>query len=279
MLSVTSSVVVLLVSMLVVSDAAKLQFAAESQSCPGDSSTCDPENTCCQNKNGDWGCCRFKDAVCCSDGAHCCPQGTRCNVDQTTCDPVATNVSVPAVPKPSLTTPAPQHNVGLVCPDHSSCAYAGAACCRRYTSGYGCCVYPTNVCCDDGLHCCPSGTICDQLHLQCLRYPSTERIQMTKLTESRDVTGIVDALPSKQEQAEEQKAEVVYCPDGTYCPDYNTCCPYYTGGYGCCPMIAAVCCPDKQHCCASGYTCSSTGDCTRSSDNHHLPWVNLATKP
>ena len=51
---------------------------------------------------------------------------------------------------------------------------------------------------------------------------------------------------------------VVKCPDKvSECPDNNTCCTTMKGGYGCCPILNAVCCKDQKHCCPHGYQCSS----------------------
>ena len=41
------------------------------------------------------------------------------------------------------------------------------------------------------------------------------------------------------------------CPDQqSVCPDGTTCCELESGAYGCCPLPNAVCCSDKEHCCA-----------------------------
>ncbi|XP_039593444.1 progranulin-like [Polypterus senegalus] len=39
---------------------------------------CPGLHTCCRNANGGWGCCRFSQGVCCSDGLTCCRYGTTC---------------------------------------------------------------------------------------------------------------------------------------------------------------------------------------------------------
>lgn len=46
------------------------------------------------------------------------------------------------------------------------------------------------------------------------------------------------------------------CPGGGQCSGVETCCLMSSGQYGCCPYSSAVCCPDREHCCPSGYTCS-----------------------
>lgn len=43
--------------------------------CPDHKTKCRPNQTCCSNKRGSFGCCPYPGATCCSDGAHCCPHG------------------------------------------------------------------------------------------------------------------------------------------------------------------------------------------------------------
>lgn len=148
------------------------------RACPGCQWVCEDDETCCQMLSGDWGCCFLPNAVCCPDGRTCCPHGHRCNVKKLRCDPTVNTTIVDVVTRsqPIIT----EADVGLVCPDHSQCPTAGAACCRQYSGRYGCCAYPQNVCCDDGIHCCPVGTVCDQLRLLCLPYPSSSAAMSLK---------------------------------------------------------------------------------------------------
>lgn len=39
------------------------------------------------------------------------------------------------------------------------------------------------------------------------------------------------------------------------CPDTATCCLIGATIYGCCPMIDAVCCDDRTHCCPPNTKC------------------------
>ncbi|MFT7809522.1 Granulins precursor-like [Arapaima gigas] len=51
-------------------------------------------------------------------------------------------------------------------------------------------------------------------------------------------------------------AEAVICPDGeSECPDETTCCQLPDNTWGCCPMVKAVCCEDRRHCCPQGTKC------------------------
>ena len=38
--------------------------------CPGGQLTCSTSQTCCQMQSGNYGCCPFPNAVCCSDGIY-----------------------------------------------------------------------------------------------------------------------------------------------------------------------------------------------------------------
>jgi hypothetical protein len=265
-----------------------LDQVASTQLCPGNKATCEAESTCCTTVSGDASaCCPLKNAVCCADGAHCCPAGTTCNMDRATCDvtiPGSNMTARPAVRKQQTTTPAPDplsHGVGVTCPDRvSQCPVAGAACCRRAaSSSFGCCNYPMNVCCDDGYHCCHSGTVCGQTRLLCIPFPSaTQSLPWTELTASSSAS--LDAAAAAAVEAvvpSEQKAEYIVCPDGGLCPDLNTCCMLTSGRYGCCPYYRATCCQDRVHCCPNGKHCTDTGLCVGSGDDK-LPWAALTRR-
>ncbi|KAL3219862.1 hypothetical protein MRX96_005624 [Rhipicephalus microplus] len=47
------------------------------------------------------------------------------------------------------------------------------------------------------------------------------------------------------------------CPDGSICNTGGTCCKLGRRRYTCCPLPDAVCCPDREHCCPSGYACDN----------------------
>jgi hypothetical protein len=262
--------------------------AAAVQLCPDSKSTCDSQSTCCSTGDGASACCPLENAVCCADGAHCCPAGTTCNNERASCDVIPSNVTRPAVRKQSLrddvSTPASYGqsvaaSVWMVCPDGSQCVYAGAACCRQgYSGRFSCCNYPLNVCCDDGVHCCHSGTVCDQLRLLCIPYPSAapERQPWTQLTVSAPAPDVavataVQATSSEEVAVEKEDVKNVICPNGSQCPDGNTCCPTLGGGYGCCPFALATCCADRLHCCPFLTRCTSAGTCVRDGELN-APW-------
>ncbi|GFS41600.1 hypothetical protein TNIN_182511 [Trichonephila inaurata madagascariensis] len=43
------------------------------------------ESSCCPQENGQFGCCPFKNSVCCPDQIHCCPYGEICDVTSRYC--------------------------------------------------------------------------------------------------------------------------------------------------------------------------------------------------
>ena len=52
----------------------------------------------------------------------------------------------------------------VVCPGGASECPDGSTCCQMSTGQYQCCPLPNAVCCDDRVHCCPSGYSCDSGH-------------------------------------------------------------------------------------------------------------------
>ena len=74
----------------------------------------------------------------------------------------------------------------------------------------------------------------------------------------------------------------VDCGGGASCPSGNTCCRNGSGGFSCCPVVDASCCPDYVHCCPPEHpVCDlSTGSCTARSMQSMLagkvsrvPWL------
>ena len=57
--------------------------------CPGGKTECFPGETCCPLKNQGYGCCPYKEAVCCEDQASCCPKGTKCDIVERICNPTS----------------------------------------------------------------------------------------------------------------------------------------------------------------------------------------------
>ncbi|CAB4039617.1 Hypothetical predicted protein [Paramuricea clavata] len=105
---------------------------------------------------GEWGCCPFPNAVCCSDGVHCCPHGSTCT--STSCQK-GSHVTQLFKKKPAIQAKVVQCNATAFCPD-------GNTCCRLEGGQWGCCPLPNAVCCSDGVHCCPHGSTCTSTSCQ-----------------------------------------------------------------------------------------------------------------
>ncbi|XP_070585345.1 progranulin isoform X2 [Erythrolamprus reginae] len=212
--------------------------------CDGEHS-CPDENTCCRTPRGVWGCCPLPEAICCADHIHCCPKGYHCRLDQGSCE--QDGQSIPLVPKvdtspttaSEIASSSTSSSKGLIvqCDPYTACP-DGQTCCRLATGAWGCCPFPQATCCQDHIHCCPSGYICDSSH-SCIK--DGDRMPWAKKT-----TAIVANFPSSKN---------VKCDDQFSCADGQTCC-MHLGSWACCPLFQAVCCEDHKHCCPSGYTCN-----------------------
>jgi len=178
--------------------------------------TCDESETCCQLENGDWGCCPYSEATCCSDKAHCCPHGYDCDLVHQQCIKGDRKITLSGVKK-----------LKDDCPD-GTCDQS-ETCCQLENGDWGCCPYSEATCCSDKAHCCPNGYDCDLVHQQCIK--GSNRVLLSGVKKLKDD-----------------------CPDGT-CDQSETCCQLENGDWGCCPYSEATCCSDKAHCCPNGYDC------------------------
>ncbi|XP_057682996.1 granulin b [Corythoichthys intestinalis] len=236
--------------------------------CP-DGSSCPDGSTCCKDALGRYGCCPLLRAVCCSDGLHCCPEATVCDLEHATC----TNKMVTLPWKRSL--PATQVNDGasaVMCPDRQSECPDAATCCELPNGSWGCCPLTKAVCCDDKLHCCPEGSVCDLVQSRCVSPGGERRPLLDKFPagtrpnapagRGRDELRNISALDRRDVAVRAEPADLE-CPDKrSTCPDETTCCQMSSGEYGCCPMPDATCCSDKLHCCPHGTVCNLTaGTC------------------
>ncbi|GFQ91634.1 granulin [Trichonephila clavata] len=93
---------------------------------------------------------------------------------------------------------------------------------------------------------------------------------------SHDLENRVGAFEETESNiAEEAESDVDVtrrCDSSSYCPDENTCCEVLHGGYGCCSIPNAVCCPDKIHCCHAGEQCDASSHyCIRKSPITRAP--------
>ncbi|CAH8555015.1 unnamed protein product [Schistosoma turkestanicum] len=188
--------------------------------CPGGKAKCPDKTTCCELKDGQYGCCPGENAVCCGDGKHCCPQGSTCDLIEGGCVPGEVEI----------------------CPGDKSKCPAKTTCCELKGGEYGCCPGENATCCTDGIHCCPSETTCDYKTKSCIKkidndYSADDFLHNPTLlfNRVRDHT----------------------CPDHqSVCTDEQTCCQLPDDrSWGCCPLPNAVCCADRLHCCPDGTTC------------------------
>uniref|UniRef100_A0A3Q2Y9Y1 Granulin b n=1 Tax=Hippocampus comes TaxID=109280 RepID=A0A3Q2Y9Y1_HIPCM len=255
-----------------------------------------PQDICCSNGIH---CCPEGTAVCCHDGFHCCPHGKRCNLEAKTCDDasgttaVATGVtacdehtSCPkgasccfmksagkwgCCPLPQVTLHATtSYRAGSPhmppdtrhCLTFHVCKYTNMPNCplcptlhktspitpsNMFESDRKCAWCPQAVCCQDGSHCCPAGHTCDPHRSSCSR--------------GRRVVPWLTKTPAV---ARPPAVADVKCDDKSSCAAGTTCCKLPTGEWGCCPLVKAVCCPDREHCCPQGYSCNmETGTCEK----------------
>ncbi|XP_061613162.1 granulin b isoform X2 [Phyllopteryx taeniolatus] len=195
----------------------------------GAPATCPDETTCCQVSSGAYGCCPVPDATCCSDRLHCCPHGTVCNLAAGTCDEAAGERRDPETrDDPPLAEAVAVTTVNA----------------RDERTGRP---PPQAVCCEDGSRRPPAGHTCLP------RRSSRSR--------GRRVIPWLAKAPAATRPA---AVADVKCDDKSSCAAGTTCCKLPTGEWGCCPLVKAVCCADREHCCPQGYSCNmETGTCEK----------------
>jgi len=212
--------------------------------CPGGKYSCPNYMTCCQsNIKGKYGCCPFPDATCCSDSWHCCPSGSKCDLEHNRC--TRGGLFMPLFTKTkAFNVGAQQALPNEECPDKSQCP-EGDTCCKLPSSMYGCCPLQEAVCCDDHIHCCPHGTVCDLQAGGCNPGNSITLVPFFGLK-----------MKSGKEPSIKKPPVSSVCPGGLFeCPHKSTCCLSSNKSWGCCPYDNAICCNDFKHCCPEGYKC------------------------
>uniref|UniRef100_A0A3P8YUI5 Granulins domain-containing protein n=1 Tax=Esox lucius TaxID=8010 RepID=A0A3P8YUI5_ESOLU len=224
-----------------------------------DTKSCEDGSTCCKTEKGEWACCPLPQAVCCSDFIHCCPHGKICNLPAQTCEDPSGKSSepwlekVPAVPQKVKRPADVPCDSSKACPDNTTC-------CKTETGDWACCPLPEAVCCDDFIHCCPHGKICN-LPAQTCEDPSGKS--------SEPWLEKVPAVPQKVKRPAD-----VPCDSSKACPDNTTCCKTETGDWACCPLPEAVCCDDFIHCCPHGKICNVAAQtCEDPSGKSSEPWL------
>ncbi|XP_029562755.1 progranulin isoform X1 [Salmo trutta] len=233
--------------------------------CPDKLSSCPDDTTCCLKGNGSYGCCPMPSAVCCSDHLHCCPEGTTCDLGQGTC--MSKHSQTPMVVKipttlttSSLQSRGPRQINAVPCNDSVACA-DGSTCCKSLDGEWVCCPLPKAVCCDDHLHCCPHGTICNLAESTC-DDPSS----------GSALVPMLDKVPAFSYVLEEPLPNSK-CDESTSCPGQSTCCKTTTGNWACCPLPNAMCCNDHLHCCPHGTVCNLEASTCDDPSGFTMPWV------
>jgi len=191
--------------------------------CP--SGTCPPTETCCNVGSGQFGCCPYPNADCCTDGQHCCPSEYTCDLSTGQCVKQFLDIQPAKLMKVNMRAKD--------CP--SNTCTSGDTCCSLSSGGYGCCPYSKANCCNDGQHCCPSQYTCNIQTGQCDPATNSQFFAQPNVPIAKMIT----ASPCSSS-----------CNDGT-------CCPIGSDNFGCCPYSNGVCC-DASHCCPEGYTCDSS---------------------
>ncbi|KAF6027550.1 GRN [Bugula neritina] len=177
------------------------------------------KNTCCVLPDGDWGCCPIDSAICCIH--------SRCVANS--------GLSVlPMMVKKQASKRIRQPVKDNACDATHSCN-VDYTCCKMESGEWGCCPTPNAVCCEDHLHCCPDGWVCQSGSGECAKGLST-----------------IPWLNKESAIVKAEQVEAVQCDSTHYCPSGNTCCKLSSGQWGCCPVLNAVCCSDHVHCCPSG---------------------------
>nr|XP_030112182.3 progranulin isoform X2 [Taeniopygia guttata] len=216
--------------------------------------SCPDGSTCCQLSLGTWGCCPFKQAVCCPDLVHCCPQGYTCDPEGGSClQGEDTRLpwlrKTPALPRGGQVTQVTSEEVK--CDEKTSCP-DGSTCCRLSLGTWGCCPLEQAVCCGDHKHCCPRGYTCNVATESCEKLLAPTPLLPTPSAPRR-------APPVPLRAAGIHPGGLVPCGATGSCHAGQRCCQARGGSWGCCPFAQGSCCSDGRHCCPAGSRCTGGG--------------------
>uniref|UniRef100_A0A3Q3IYS9 Granulins domain-containing protein n=1 Tax=Monopterus albus TaxID=43700 RepID=A0A3Q3IYS9_MONAL len=127
--------------------------------------------------------------------------------------PVSTPLLPPSLPPCiHLSFIAVPCNESVVCDD-------GSTCCKLPAGTWTCCPLPEAVCCEDHLHCCPHGTICNLAAFTC------DYATGNALVPWLANTPVFPLLTDNNK-----------CDESTSCPGSSTCCKTAGGTWACCPL-------------------------------------------
>ncbi|KAG8191513.1 hypothetical protein JTE90_019577 [Oedothorax gibbosus] len=236
--------------------------------CPGKNFSCPDSSTCCQTLDQSYGCCPLENAVCCDDHIHCCPSGHKCSAGLCVLSTNSTTEPTLVVNK-DVTCPDSQKNV--TCPDLTTC------CLNPDTGNYDCCPMENAVCCNDGYHCCPTGTTCNIREQRCDGDGYIAKLYRSHAKYAKH--GIASSAKKMSILRVSDKLKNVICPgSGFQCPDYSTCCKLPSGNWGCCPFPNGFCCQDGIHCCPENMHCDATSQyCSQDWNGRNI--TSLRSKP
>lgn len=267
-----------LILFLLIENTISIDFNQTTIVCPDGKSKCQDDSTCCQiSKEGTFGCCPFKDAICCDDYEHCCPQGYKCNVQEQKCTKGTQEIPFNTQLDSSHFYPIKNnsHNYNsIVCPDGISFCPSQYTCCVMDNGKYGCCPLENAVCCTDHIHCCPQGTTCN-VQKQCCESKVEDSEEKLLMDWSEKVAA---HLLIKENEDLSKLEPPLLCPDQTSCPPLSSCCEFSSGHYGCCPFKDGICCNDLQYCCPHGMKCGKVkGECLNDDPRQYLTQFNWHT--
>ncbi|XP_040294575.1 progranulin isoform X2 [Bufo bufo] len=166
-----------------------------------------------------------------------CPDGTTCG-EETLCCELPNGKGYGCCPENEVMSHSlPMITSGVLCSADKGCPEE-YSCVGTPQGGSACCPFTQGTSCQDGHHCCPSGSHCSEDGHSC--FPAS------------NVSAIV-------------------CPDGSSeCPNDATCCQMADQSWGCCPIPQATCCNDHLHCCPHASVCDlEHGKCV--SENGEVP--------
>ncbi|KAM8945291.1 progranulin [Pelodytes ibericus] len=169
-----------------------------------------------------------------------CPDGTTCSKDSLCCELPGEQGYGCCSKEEIISQSLPMIATETSCSDITSCPDE-YTCVTTPEGNYACCPLSQGSSCQDGRHCCPTGTVCSEDAHQC--------------------------IPASNQSA-------VICPDGrSECPSDSTCCMMPDQRWGCCPIPQASCCSDHLHCCPRNALCDvQHGRCI--SEEGVTPWMS-----
>ncbi|XP_049323814.1 granulin a isoform X8 [Astyanax mexicanus] len=139
---------------------------------------------------------------------------------------------------------------GTQCPNQQLCGDKHT-CCQVLSSGeYNCCPFPQGECCEDHLHCCPAGMLCQTAESKCQN--STHSLSWTE----RKPAQAYLAKSFRMISSSTANKDNIICPDNSSCPPEFSCLKL-TDKYGCCPVTQGIVCADRNHCCPNDHECSA----------------------